>query len=504
MTGWLDDIDPDFGPMTEEVLEGILDRARRDEFDTLRVQLRSTGYCCRPIRLAGESRDRSGRVVFSTHEQPDRILRKGCGDRREAVCPTCAARYRGDAFQLVLAGLQGGKGVPETIAGHPALFATLTAPSFGPMHTHRVGADGAPASCRPRGDRPVCPHGRPLWCSARHKAGEECVGEPLCPECFDYEAAVTWNNSLGRLWRYTTIYLPRRFAALLGITQAQLRREVRVSYLKVAEYQRRGLVHLHVLIRLDRRMSPERIDELHLPAPRYTAGLLEQALRDTVATVACPAPEALGGGEVRWGSQIDVQLLEDRRERVAGYLAKYATKSTELAGGSVYRVVRGELERLGLREHPKRFIETAFELHELNGDLRLARCAHQNGYRGHCLTKSRRYSTTFGALRQARERWIHEQLARAGRPQHAREERVARYRYRGIGHVTAADAYLAAKDASLVMQLRELERCRPPDQRISRPTRRAWFEGGERTERRGEWWPTDGQLEQPDQRVWAT
>ena len=37
-------------------------------------------------------------------------------------------------------------------------------------------------------------------------------------------------------------------------------------------------------------------------------------------------------------------------------------------------------------------------------------CAHAFGYRGHCLTKSRRYSTTFKALREAREAFVHEQI----------------------------------------------------------------------------------------------
>jgi hypothetical protein len=215
------------------VVEEIVTRVQRGEFEPLRAQLRSTGYCCRPVRLSGLTRDRNGTVVFSTHDQPDGVLRKACGDRREAVCPTCAATYRGDAFQLVLAGLLGGKGVPESVTGHPMLFATLTAPSFGPVHTHRVGADGKVAVCRPRRDRPVCRHGQSMSCSQRHEASDGCVGEPLCSECFGYDAAVTWNNSLGKLWRYTTIYLPRRLAALLGITQAQLKREVRISYLKV-------------------------------------------------------------------------------------------------------------------------------------------------------------------------------------------------------------------------------------------------------------------------------
>jgi len=58
-----------------------------------------------------------------------------CGNRRESVCPPCSQVYKRDARQLVKAGLAGGKGVPESIAAHPCVFATLTAPSFGPVHT---------------------------------------------------------------------------------------------------------------------------------------------------------------------------------------------------------------------------------------------------------------------------------------------------------------------------------------------------------------------------------
>jgi hypothetical protein len=35
--------------------------------------------------------------------------------------------YRGDMWQLVYVG----KGVPDSVAEHPQVFATLTAPSFG-------------------------------------------------------------------------------------------------------------------------------------------------------------------------------------------------------------------------------------------------------------------------------------------------------------------------------------------------------------------------------------
>jgi hypothetical protein len=53
--------------------------------------------------------------VWSTKDEPDELLRKACGNRREAICGPCAERYRGHAWQLVAAGLRGGKGVPESV-----------------------------------------------------------------------------------------------------------------------------------------------------------------------------------------------------------------------------------------------------------------------------------------------------------------------------------------------------------------------------------------------------
>jgi hypothetical protein len=70
----------------------------------------------------------------------------------------------------------------------------------------------------------------------------------------------------------------------------------------VSEYQRRGLVHLHPVIRLDRRMPAYRADELRPPDRRFTIDLLEQALRAAVEDVFVRVPEELGAGVVRWGT----------------------------------------------------------------------------------------------------------------------------------------------------------------------------------------------------------
>jgi hypothetical protein len=103
------------------LLEGVVDRLTRPDYRAFEAQLRSSGFCARPVRLRGniEVCDGHGgpRRVWSTAGEPDELLRKACGNRREAVCSPCAERYRGDAWQLIAAGLRGGKGVPESVAG---------------------------------------------------------------------------------------------------------------------------------------------------------------------------------------------------------------------------------------------------------------------------------------------------------------------------------------------------------------------------------------------------
>jgi hypothetical protein len=555
-------------PITPELLGGLIERAARPDFEAFEAQLRGSGNCARPIRLRGtiETCDVHGvKRVWSAKDEPDGVLRKACGNRREAVCAPCAERYRHDAYHLIAAGLRGGKGVPDTIADHPAVFLTLTAPSFGVVHTRAIGPDGTPRRCRPRRDDPVCPHGVALCCHAVHGEADACLGEPLCPQCFDYAAAVIWNNSLGELWRYTTIYMPRAMAELAGMKQAALRREVRPAYVKVAEYQRRGLVHLHVLARLDRAMPDYRADELHPPDRRFDIEMLEQAIRKTVAEVSAPVPAELGTGRVGWGDQLDVRRLSEGAERgeVAGYLAKYATKSTELAGGLLHRIDDGQVDVVDVGEHVRSYMRTAFDLdaaaakarasveaalpapdvetdwnpaalanrarramgtdeavrvrlHDATAytgrvarllgdaaeregttlllelasgtrvhladvasigpavrpvkrrkrrDPRLAACAHALGYRGHCLTKSRRYSTTFKALRAAREAFVHAQILARSTDATQRaiaeataETRTTAFEFVGVGHVTAADAFLAASAAARARERRRLGR----------------------------------------------
>ena len=60
-----------------------------------------------------------------------------------------------------------------------------------------------------------------------------------------------WQAHAGLLWARFTIALRRALAAALGVGAREFPDHARLSYAKVAEYQRRGLVHFHAVIRLD-------------------------------------------------------------------------------------------------------------------------------------------------------------------------------------------------------------------------------------------------------------
>jgi hypothetical protein len=114
-------------------------------------QAERTGLCRHPVRLTGriDAIDLATgelRPVYDTATEPGGALLTACGNRRETVCQPCSGVYKRDARQLVRAGLTGGKGIPETVAAHPCVFATFTAPSFGPVHARRIrGGKSCPA-----------------------------------------------------------------------------------------------------------------------------------------------------------------------------------------------------------------------------------------------------------------------------------------------------------------------------------------------------------------------
>ena len=337
----------------------------RAHFRAWEHQLADDCTCSHPVQL----RSRTDMIDTATGELAPLYGQASvaCGNRRETVCPACSATYKRDARQLVRAGLAGGKGIPATITAHPCVFATLTAPSFGPVHSRRMrGKTVLP--CRPRRDAKArrCPHGRDISCPTRHLEADSRLGQPMCGDCYDYQAAVLFNACAADLWRRFTTYLPRQLARRLGITQKDLRALARIRFVKVAEYQARGVVHFHAVIRLD---APG--EDYQAPPPGITAEALCDAIDLAAAAAAVVIEHQDQAVRLGFGTQTDTRIIRHGTDlpgtgqalnsaAVANYIAKYATKTLSAPGVPSQRL-RGEadIERLRCPAHYRRLITTA-------------------------------------------------------------------------------------------------------------------------------------------------
>ncbi|MER7460945.1 replication initiator [Micromonospora sp. NPDC126480] len=472
-------------------------RATQPDYFGWLEHVRAAAGCTRPIRLAGHLytlESGTGRILDARHTDamPDAAIYKACGNRRSRVCPTCAQTYQRDAFQLLRAGLVGGKGVPETVASHPAVFATFTAPSFGTVHArvvkrHTCGnrrrCDCRAEPCHARRNLGLCPHGRPAVCWARHESGDAVLGQPLCLDCYDHDHQVVWNIFSGELWHRTKQAAERHLAKLArqrGIPRVEVVTEsgrirkvppVRLSPGKVAELQARGAVHFHAIARFDG-VDGQDPDAIVPPPAGFTVDDLIDALRHAAGQIAFYSPshpDRPEGWPVAWGEQVDLEPIatdgtgEVTDGMVAGYLAKYATKSTEATGHTSTRLTADTIGDYADPDgdHTARLIDACWRIGQPTGTpvplsqrprdprprpgfverwqcpdcgthtryaacpvcvadrqaaldaeptkpapgspyARLRRWAHMLGYGGHFLTKGRRYSVTFQLLRDTR------------------------------------------------------------------------------------------------------
>ncbi|MBZ6082735.1 replication initiation protein [Streptomyces olivaceus] len=431
-------------------LRDLIELANTHDFDRVQQQLRHLRGCTTPVNLNGwtTTTDQTTKEVvrsYRSEDEPSGRLLTTCGNRRSSRCPACSRVYAADTYHLIKAGLSGGKNVAETVRDHPRAFVTLTAPSFGPVHNRTTTNSGKP---------------RPCACGSTHTEDAPELGTPLNPATYDYTGAVLWNAHAGQLWARFTTYMRRALACYLGMTQKALNAALRVSFAKVAEYQKRGLVHFHAVIRFD---GPDGHTTPPPPWATFDAlsaavGLAVERARLTIES------DAIGERAIAWGRRFkvdpitalgdgeltDARVAEYTDAKVAGYVAKYATKNAEGAGtvdrtlmcrpcaGRGY--VRGPdhfhdrctdcdgtgqaepIKALPIQQHVRQMIRTAWDLGHLPefAHLKLWKWAHMLGFRGHFSSKSRAYSTTLGALRDVRRAWRLAQAeaarARAGHP----------------------------------------------------------------------------------------
>ena len=173
-----------------------------------------------------------------------------------------------------------------------------------------------------------------------HDHTDPATGQPLCVDCYDYTAHLVWQWWAPELWRRFTITLRRQLAQHLQLSETAAGQLVRVQFAKVAEYQRRGVIHFHALIRLDG--PPTELDPY--PAPRVERRLRRPwpissgrppatcptSRRRSTATISrggcgsAPSSTPARSPAPPTGTAHGAQL---HPETVAAYIAKYATKA---------------------------------------------------------------------------------------------------------------------------------------------------------------------------------
>ena len=260
--------------------------------------------------------------VYSSAQELDGTTWIPCGNRRAAVCAPCSATYKRRRLGADHRRARGGKGIPESVADHPCTFATLTAPSFGPVHGIRQ-----KGPCRARRDKPVCPHGRPLWCTQRHRDDDPRLGEPLCVGLLRLHRprglAVVRPRAVAPVHHRPAT---RPCPALRPVGRRRSGSGCKIAYSKVVEFQARGVIHVHVPIRLD---GPEGPDGAAPDLPLTTDGSRGRHPAPRPARSRLDAAPLADGRvyRLRWGSQVDTRTITDTADRDSHRSARWCTRS---------------------------------------------------------------------------------------------------------------------------------------------------------------------------------
>lgn len=333
------------------------------------------------------------RADTHTGEITNHAYAKPCGSRLAAKCSHCSNVYRGDAISVLQSGLKGSEN--STV---PFTFITFTAPGadvFG--HTHqRVVV--------------IAKSGRShvSWCGCRqvHAEDDEFIGTPLDPATYRFDRAADFNAHASRL---------------LTVTMQRLGRVVgrKLSYARVAEFQTRGLIHFHVIVKgIVTERSVQTVVrggvDLRIVEDNESRGP-GTGLRRRNANV-----KAARHGEWTWGAQVDVQrVLPGGKFGVGAYLTKllcYAVKGTDTSANGPYNH-RRKMQRAALSTHKckkgmdcalgSRLLPDGRSFYQSDQSRRFCR-GHQLayngwGFRGHVLAFSRKWGVTFKEVRNKRK-----------------------------------------------------------------------------------------------------
>lgn len=299
-------------------------------------------------------------VHTSTGEVRRRVFDRRCGTRLASKCPGCSELYVGDARRMVSSGAD----------GSALSWMTLTAPGAGAFGAVHSGPDK-------RGRRRRCP------CGVYHRPDTKAIGTPIDPSTYDYEKAARFNSHVSRLFTV----LVQKLRRLTGQD---------LQLVRVVEFQRRGLAHIHALVR-----------------GTIDPGTLRLAIRGGINPATGRRIARTSSGGFAFGPQCDVRPVENAG-RVGAYLRKllaYAIKDVAegVGNGSAHATAMRTAAAHTVRcEHPHYDCRDGVTSYHSPGgrsswSCRRHRAARRGwGFRGHVLAATRRWGLTLGAIRDER------------------------------------------------------------------------------------------------------
>lgn len=200
-----------------------------------------------------------------------------------------------------------------------------------------------------------------------------------------YRELVSWNNNVGKLWNKSTQYLKDSLP--------------KVEYVRVIEYQRRGAVHIHSIMR---------VGATDVDVAKELKRLRTYRVR-------------VDGKEYRWGKYCDVQQIDDagNAEGVADYATKDFRRQLSYVTGYNVKML-GKSLAVELDPQHK---QISSQLTEAAIELKLSRKAVDHyGFSGQEFSKSKGWcSLTKSSIKEDRQRWA---MEHASTTDDAQRERI--------------------------------------------------------------------------------
>jgi hypothetical protein len=259
------------------------------------------------------------------------VVTGNCGATRWQECTYCAGLYAGDVRHL----MHKGASAEDRQFDNDVVFLTLTAPSFGPVHTAPAFSFEDEVFKRGQEKRKRC------MCGAFHKPEEGMQGVPLNAARNKDEEQVRFNANVSGILEAFLKSLNKKLKRL-GLVGT-------LPYVRVLELQARLVLHVHAV--------------LLVPHWLIVAMGGENAFREVVEkTAAAVTYQPKNGGKpIEWGDQTktvihpaldrgasveeEIQWLE-RRSAMLKYLAKYASKGLGVNPAELSDKQKSHLRRL--------------------------------------------------------------------------------------------------------------------------------------------------------------